>query len=358
MKIRDKTIDHLRGFAMFWVIVVHVLYWGRFFSNEYVNLIKSFCLFEMPLFFFVTGAGNSCSKVEGYFKFVYKRYKRILVPYWVFALICASLSVAYLSIGNKVDLVTIIKIFISWLIPVDRQITTVSYLTWALWFVPVYLCVILIIPLLKRMKQSKKAIVFMIVLFALFVISCFINIGWIQKITFYSIWTYAGLFYSDIISRLEKRSFRRHLLVLALIGAGAMFVLCLLGQSIDMQYNKFPPNIMFGAFSVTMMALVILMIPNINRLHDFIGKNRLANKVAELFSSRSMTIFLYQVFAFNITIRLTNKLIPGTSIMDTIAKPIFCLVTTVLLCVFLALVFGGVEKLGMVRSKKIQKAQS
>ena len=49
---RDKTIDRLRGFAMFWVIVVHVLYWGSFFNNGYVNLLKSFCLFEMPLFFF------------------------------------------------------------------------------------------------------------------------------------------------------------------------------------------------------------------------------------------------------------------------------------------------------------------
>jgi len=48
---RDKTIDRLRGFAMIWVIVVHVLYWGYFFNNGYVNLLKSFCLFEMPLFF-------------------------------------------------------------------------------------------------------------------------------------------------------------------------------------------------------------------------------------------------------------------------------------------------------------------
>lgn len=48
---RDKTIDRLRDFAMLWVIVVHVLYWGDFFISGYVNLLKSFCLFEMPLFF-------------------------------------------------------------------------------------------------------------------------------------------------------------------------------------------------------------------------------------------------------------------------------------------------------------------
>ncbi len=46
---RDKTIDRLRALAMFQVIVVHVLYWGNFFTNGYINLLKSFLLFEMPL---------------------------------------------------------------------------------------------------------------------------------------------------------------------------------------------------------------------------------------------------------------------------------------------------------------------
>ena len=64
---RDETIDQLRGLAIFWVIVVHVLYWGNFFDNNYINTIKSFCLFEMPLFFFLTGASNSFSKIDGYF---------------------------------------------------------------------------------------------------------------------------------------------------------------------------------------------------------------------------------------------------------------------------------------------------
>lgn len=43
---RDKTIDRLRGFAMIWVIVVHVLYWGNFFTNGYVNLLKSGAIFS------------------------------------------------------------------------------------------------------------------------------------------------------------------------------------------------------------------------------------------------------------------------------------------------------------------------
>ncbi|MDO5138386.1 MAG: acyltransferase family protein, partial [Oscillospiraceae bacterium] len=78
---------------MIWVIVVHTLYWGNFSSDSSFNLIKSFFLFEMPLFFFVTGASNSFSRSTGYYRFVFRRYKRILIPYWVFALICAGWTI-------------------------------------------------------------------------------------------------------------------------------------------------------------------------------------------------------------------------------------------------------------------------
>lgn len=157
---RDKTIDRFRGFAMFWVIVVHVLYWGNFFTNGYVNLLKSFCLFEMPLFFFITGASNNLSKTNNYFNFVSKRFQRILIPYWVFAIICATLSMVKYSVEGNLDFITGIKVLLSWMVPINRQMTSVSYLTWALWFVPVYLCIVLIIPALKIMKRSVRKIEF------------------------------------------------------------------------------------------------------------------------------------------------------------------------------------------------------
>lgn len=346
MKKRDKTIDHLRGFAMLWVIVVHVLYWGDFFDNVYINLLKSFCLFEMPLFFFVTGASNSFSKVEGYFNFVFKRYKRILIPYWVFAFICAGFSGAYLGMFGGISITTAVKIMLSWLVPIDRQITSIPYLTWALWFVPVYLCVILIIPLLKRMKQSKNSIVFLGAQIILFMITCFCNMGWIQHVVFYSLWTYVGLFYSDIIVQLENHNFRKQISLVALMGMVTMLVLYAMGESVDMQYNKFPPNIMFGAFSIVMMSVILLMVPNINKLYDCIERCKLVNRALELFSTRSMTIFLYQVFVFNLTIKLSNVLIPGSSGVVSAIRSILCLIITVPLCAVLALVFGGVEKIG------------
>jgi fucose 4-O-acetylase-like acetyltransferase len=353
MKKRDKTIDNLRGLAMLWVIVVHVLYWGNFFENSYLNLLKSFCLFEMPLFFFVTGASNGFSKNKGYFSFVLRRYKRILIPYWVFAIICAVLSIAYLQLSNGINVYTAAKVLISWMIPIDRQITSISYLTWALWFVPVYLCVVLIIPGLKHLRESRYAKLLVIALFAIFTITSIFNLGWIQNVAFYSFWTYVGLFYNDIIQKVNQKSFRKQMGVIGLAGMVALAALFLLGYPIDMQHNKFPPNIIFGVFSVMMISLILLAVPYINKLYSYIGNYMVMRRITDFFSSRSMTIFLYQVFAFNLTIPFTNLLIPSGSILLSILKSILCFITTVLLCVVLALVFGIVEQISNKRKCEI-----
>lgn len=194
---RDKTIDNLRGFAMFWVIVVHVLYWGNFFTNENFNVIKSFSLFEMPLFFFVTGACNNFSRSDNYINFVAKRFLRILIPYWGFAVICAVISIIKFHFESKMNFITEIKVLISWLVPVDRQITDVPYFNFAVWFVPVYLCIVLIIPLLKKLKAHNSRAGFAL-LFSILLITCLLHMGWIQNVAFYSFWTYTGLFYGDM----------------------------------------------------------------------------------------------------------------------------------------------------------------
>ena len=339
---RDIIVDRLRGFAMFWVIVVHVLYWADFFTDPYINLLKSFCLFEMPLFFFVTGASHSFRKINGYFRFIGRRFQRILIPYWIFAVICALLSIGKLGINGDMDFLTGVKIFLSWMIPVNRQITPVPYLTWALWFVPVYLCVITILPVLKQMKDSARKIEFAFLLTGIFVLTCFLKMGWVQNVAFYSFWTYVGLFYRDIKAAAEQKNTRRYFLYSATAGAAAVCILYLAGQTLNMQVNKFPPNIMFLVFSITMMSLILLLIPI---LENSAGGGKLSAKIFNLFSTRSMTIFLYQVFAFNLTIPLANMLVHGGGVIASIIKSVFCLATTLPICAGFAAILGRIEKL-------------
>ena len=340
---RDETIDHLRAVAMIWVIVVHCLYWGGFFENERINLIKSFFLFEMPLFFFVTGASNSFSRIDGYFSFVFKRYKRILIPYWVYALICAALSI--INYGMNGERYNMGDILLSWMIPVNRQITNIPYLTWALWFIPVYLCIVLLIPLLKQIGKSSFALPFVLVHALILFCVCYAKLGWIQNIVFYSWWTYIGLLYKNIIYITENRFWRGIMRKIVYIGIIVLIVMFHLGNSMDMQYNKFPPNNIFWLYSVIMMSIIILLIPYINKVYAGTEKFRVTRTILALFSTRSLTVFLYQSFAFYITIRLTNAIISGNGIMDGIAKNILCFITTILLCSVLAIVFGKIENI-------------
>ena len=326
---------------MLWVIVVHVLYWGYFFGLGRVRLLQSFLLFEMPLFFFVTGASNGFSATKGYFNFVFKRYKRILVPYWVFAAICACISIVFYK-GN-LDAPLITKIALSWFIPVDRQISSVSYLSAALWFVPVYLCVVLAIPLLKRAKASKNAIFFFFTLVILFFATCAANLGWIKNVAFYSIWTYVGLYYNDFVRRLNQKGFRWKIALVSLTGAVAVVALHALGVPLDMQLNKFPPNIAFGFFSMASTPVVLLNLRYIDKAFALAEKNALTKKMADLFSTRSMTIFLYQSFAFKISVPLAYMLVPGSGFFESALRAIFCFVATVPLCALFASVFGRIE---------------
>ena len=298
----------------------------------------------MPLFFFITGASNSFSKITGYFDFVSKRFQRILIPYWVFAIICTILSIAKYSMEDNMDFFRGIKVLLSWLVPVNRQMTSVAYLTWALWFVPVYLCVVLIIPILKIARDSARKIEFAFLLLGIFVLTCLLKMGWVQNVAFYSFWTYVGLFYRDIKLAAEQKHTRKYFLYFVAAGMLAICALYLTGQPLNMQSNKFPPNIIFLVYSVMMMALIFFSIPYLGRFIGWLQAGKLSGKIFNLFSTRSMTIFLHQVFAFAVTIRLTNMLIQGDGIIVSIAKSVFCLAVTIPACAGLVVVFGKIEK--------------
>ena len=78
---RDRTLDYLRGLAIIQVVFVHILYWIGIFSVGLLAVAKSFLLFEMPIFFFVTGAVNGLGKQQKRITFCFKRIKGLLIPF-------------------------------------------------------------------------------------------------------------------------------------------------------------------------------------------------------------------------------------------------------------------------------------
>lgn len=358
MKRRDESLDRLRAFVILWTILVHVLYWGEFCSSEGFIFWRSYCLLEMPLIFFVTGAGNAMSREKSYKGFVRKRWCSMLIPYWVFAAICIVLSLMAYPEYQTQDTAFVWKVVFSWLIPMDQQMTNLPYLTWALWFVPVYLCVVPAIPLLRKMSQRRGKFLYLPLLLVLFLGAVWVKHAFLQKVTFYTLWTYVGMFYPQISKAIRRGRTKLLLAAAVLAGIAGMYALYRLGKPMDMQNNKFPPNRIFLLYSCTMMSAVGLVWPLLDNALERLQCYEPFRTVLHQYSNRSMTIFLYQVIVFPLMIYACNILFPGGSAGMAIFKSVLCFVLTVAACTGCAAVFGKLETfandVSNIKSLKIQ----
>lgn len=168
--------------------------------------------------------------------------------------------------------------------------------------------------------------------------------GWIQYVLFYLIWVYVGLFYEELKNIVHDIQARKKIFALSAVSILLLLILSFLGQSLNMQQNKFPPNVVFLLYSMCLMSLILYNLPILNAFFARCEQSKQLRKIVNAFSTKSMTVFLYQVFAFNVTIRLSHLLIPRETGLASISKAVLCFVITVPLCYLFTLVFGGVEK--------------
>lgn len=341
--MRDKTLDHLRCLAMLQVIVVHALYWPDFFSSARINLYKSLLLFEMPLFFFVSGASSGYSREESPWTSVRKRWLRILIPYWVYALICAALSIAHAAgTAGAVEGKEALRILLSWILPINRQITELPYLDYAVWFVPVYLAVTAVLPLLREMRKSRAGgIACAFALGLLYALSLKAEAGWLRYPAFYLLWTFAGLYYPEI-----RRAGTARWYLPAALSALALLGLRLAGQNLDMQVHKFPPDPVFLVFSIFWMSLLLAGRKGLDAAMDRAQRVPVLSRLVDCFSHRTTTVFLYQSFAFYASAGISTLLVPAR--LPWI-RLLVCFPLTLLFCVLLAAVFGPIE--GRIRRR-------
>lgn len=318
---------------MLWVILVHAIYWGKFCEGPATDIIKSFTLFEMPLIFLVTGASNSFSTTDNYPKFIKSRLSKILIPYWIYALICFTITMATYKTNTRLHVFSVQEIFLSWLIPLNIQVTTTEYIRLALWYIPVYIAVIALVPPLKILRKSRANIWFGIFLLTIFLCGYFKEIEWLQTFTFYLFWTYVGMFYGTIKRATEKTKIRRLLCLNALMCILILLVLNVFTDaSLDMHLNKFPPNLTFLVFSCMAMSLILLTLPYIPRIIQWIESQKFIKTVFDCFSYNSITIFLYQSLIFHLTVPLTNYLVQGRGWGISGAKTMLCFLLTILAC--------------------------
>ena len=336
MRERDQFLDRLRTLAIVWVLMVHVLYWLNFMPHGTQAVIKSWLLLEMPLFFFITGAGVALSKPRPWGTYVLRSARRLLIPYWCYALVCVVLT-AVCSGGVDWSLLG------HWILPVDPQPVALPYLTDALWYVPVYLLCVAVIPLLRRGQNRPLPMIALLVTLLLF----FERQGWSypRNVAFYSFWIFVGLHYPQLKKRyIDRRSKGWELLLTATACVALLLVLCRArGISADMQQHKFPPGGVFLLYSLAGMSLLGLAAPLLVKAMDALGRVSALDWSMKLLSRRSLSVFLYQPFAFLLLNALREQFLSG--VRHAVQLPVCC-VLILPLAVALAVVFGPLERLG------------
>jgi peptidoglycan/LPS O-acetylase OafA/YrhL len=306
---RVVGLDVARGALMAYIIIViHGVFWLGLLPQPGSTVL----LFEMPPIFIITGAAFflaerakpsfTGNRVSGYLMFLLRRGIRIMAPYWAYALVCAALM---LTIGGKHD---VLGVLAAWLNPYMRGggFTTLT-LSWHLWFVPPFLAVTALMPFLTAIRVPRLPLwVWAIIAAAITFVADIIDStagGEGQTIVFYALWAAFGFALAAAPERYKARDFVL-IFVLALIAlaAGAAW---LPGATLNMQANKFPPNLMFFAFSCAWVSMLLLLVSAIKDTQiDALARSPLLKP----FISAGYSVYMWQGIGYAAAILIGRAL--------------------------------------------------
>jgi hypothetical protein len=304
MQKRDEDLDIIRALGMLWISFVHCIYWTNVFTDPMSMKIVSWLLIEMPVMFFVMGASNRDSDTSVYGKFVLRRLKRVYIPYIFYAFVCWIFTLEAYGLSGASRLINL-------LIMSSFEIGVPEFASSMLWFLPCYCFLIAVYPLLKKYNKCIKENIFGYIVFYILIYAGIIyNTGkdsfW-NYVFVYIFWVYTGVFYNYII---KNNSMYKRLICVGISVAcfiSVYFIRSTMSLGLDMQLNKFPPNIMFQQYTLAVLSLLAAFIDYILKAVKYL-KNKFVsmNWFFETYSKYSYSIFIMQAFSLFVVKSLIN----------------------------------------------------
>ena len=307
--VRDKKLDTYRALTLIYIVcVIHVSYW--LFPIQFEPYIKGLLLWEMPAIFFIAGASAQMSRKKSIREQIVSRSKRVLLPYYEYALLCllllTGLSVLPLTAREISYKITDYNIsdFLSVLLA--QKIPGVPMVR-HLWFVVPYMLVSISFPLQRTWVERYRTkyllaciIVFVCVeqLFRIIHIDYF-QYHWILRFVVFNIVYFACYNIFFIAGFLFYKKIRKKHIVMILITSLLIFIILTNGRITDMQGEKFPPTSVFVSFSTVWLCLL-----------GFVKIPALKGTIMNRWNSYGFTMYLYQNFAFLIFHFTAAQVIP------------------------------------------------
>lgn len=154
---RVHWIDIARGIGIIFVIYGHML--G---ASDFRYILYSF---HIPLFFFLSGVVYNPKKYVGFFYFLKKSAKGLLIPYFVFAFI--SFCLWFIGIKNhNLFAPDIIKQFLS--IFYANSNNGLMVFNDVLWFLPTLFVTRILFALVAKYFVKTRILIFVLILFSIF----------------------------------------------------------------------------------------------------------------------------------------------------------------------------------------------
>lgn len=277
LKTRDTKIDLLRFIGVALVILCHVA------PPQAIGALRSF---DVPLLVMISGVSFAMSYKElPYGKYVIKRFKRLVLPVWVFlALYIPAEDLMRFVLGKE-------------LIPTSQVLGSfaliegISYI----WIFRVYFLMALISPLLLKVSEklgTARLLALLAVIYPLYELLT----GFVMQQTslvfeaFELVVIYAiGYgFICAIGIVLRKLTRAQYIAVSAVCAALTVIMLCVDGVSVD-SIVKFPPRTLYIAGGL-LVSLLLWRLFDL-RLFDGVKNSRIVRWVSE----NSMWLYLWHI---------------------------------------------------------------
>jgi fucose 4-O-acetylase-like acetyltransferase len=318
---RINILDTARGFLILHIVLItHGIFWIHIFP-QWVGFIL---LFEMPAIFMVSGYAFYISQIASaqkplatlttkyYSKIILARSTRILVPYFVYAVICIPVMYLYfLESDIHVTNNMLGNLLLAWLNPFNYgKDYSFSTLNLHLWFIPVYLIITGLMPIATKFRPLKNpnflAMFIGLLSFAFLLTKIhFEGVFFFKTAGFYFIFSMLG-YYIAYCPEYFKRINYTVIAVISSILLASIVVVDGNFNQMNMQVNKFPPNHIFFLFTCIWMSLILFILFKSPKVVRKLKQLDQYNDSFWLkpFVKSGYSIYLYQGLAYTIAIYL------------------------------------------------------
>ena len=280
---RSVYLDALRAVALSRVVVYHAV------GHDWITLFTA-----MPLMFFIAGSLFAASVDRRPARqVVVDRYRRILVPYWVYAAAMVALWAALGVLGelSVVDWVGFVFPVLSPNGPQGPGDGTALELTWvALWYLQFHLILSFLGPWLRRVQQRRTRAMWG-TLGGIFLVGLAAGSGIVVIVVYVACWVLGYHQHDGDLERWVRQWWRP---VCAI--SGPLGVVLFLGWEGSAEWSSTAARIaLMGAalLGVFWLTLALALRPNIE---PHLGP-RPVRAVVHWFSQRSLTIYMWHLVA-------------------------------------------------------------